>query len=71
MQGLSQYLQNAEEKIYSRIEKVEEREYYEASSAQKRMYILQQFDSESIAYNIPAVFELEGEINKENYYRKI
>ena len=32
------------------IEKAEDKEYYEVSSAQKRVYILQQFDKDSTAY---------------------
>ena len=71
---LSKYIENAEENLYSNIEKVEEKEHYEASSAQKRMYILQQFDKDSIAYNMPSVFELEGKIDKnkiEETFRKL
>ncbi|MFC3926350.1 phosphopantetheine-binding protein, partial [Clostridium punense] len=44
---LGKYIESAEENLYSKIEKVEEKEYYEASSAQKRMYMLQQFDKDS------------------------
>ncbi|NFI23507.1 hypothetical protein FDF97_19700, partial [Clostridium botulinum] len=44
IKDLSKYIESAEENLYSKIEKVEEKEYYEASSAQKRMYMLQQFD---------------------------
>ncbi|WP_346940654.1 amino acid adenylation domain-containing protein [uncultured Clostridium sp.] len=71
---LSKYLESAEENPYSEIEKVEEKEYYEASSAQKRMYILQHFDENSTAYNMPVVFELEGKVNKdkiEEAFRKL
>jgi len=62
---LSKYIEKAEENEYSNIEKAEEKEYYETSSAQKRMYMLQQFDWGSTAYNMPVVFKLEGELNKE------
>uniref|UniRef100_UPI0032163CAE amino acid adenylation domain-containing protein n=1 Tax=Clostridium sp. TaxID=1506 RepID=UPI0032163CAE len=71
---LSKYIASAEENLYSNIEKVGEKEYYEASSAQKRMYMLQQFDKNSIAYNMPAVFELEGKVDKnkiEETFRKL
>jgi acyl carrier protein len=61
---LSMFLQNAKENPYSRIEKIGEKEYYEASSAQKRMYVLQQFDKDSTAYNMPVIFELEGKFHK-------
>jgi len=65
IKALSRYIENAEENLYSNIKKLEENEYYETSSAQKRMYMLQQFNIDSVAYNIPVVFELEGEIIKE------
>ncbi|MGG0120491.1 amino acid adenylation domain-containing protein [Bacillus paranthracis] len=61
---LGLYIENSEEKMYSKIEKIEEKEYYEASSAQKRMYMLQQFDKDSTAYNMPVIFELEGKVDK-------
>ncbi|MCS4459771.1 non-ribosomal peptide synthetase, partial [Clostridium botulinum] len=74
IKDLSKYIESAEENLYSKIEKVEEKEYYETSSAQKRMYMLQQFDKDSTAYNMPAVFELEGKVDKdkiEETFRKL
>ncbi|NFS09656.1 non-ribosomal peptide synthetase, partial [Clostridium botulinum] len=74
IKDLSKYIESAEENLYSKIKKVEEKEYYETSSAQKRMYMLQQFDKDSIAYNMPAVFELEGSVDKnkiEEAFRKL
>uniref|UniRef100_UPI003217C419 condensation domain-containing protein n=1 Tax=Clostridium sp. TaxID=1506 RepID=UPI003217C419 len=71
---LGKFIIVAEENPYSRIEKVEEKEYYDTSSAQKRMYMLQQIDKESIAYNMPVVLELEGEVDKkriENVFKKL
>ncbi|MBN3360519.1 non-ribosomal peptide synthetase, partial [Clostridium botulinum] len=71
---LSEFIQRLEENTYLKIEKIEEKEYYEASSAQKRMYMLQQFDKDSTAYNMPVAFQLEGKINKnkiEETFRKI
>ncbi|NFB15595.1 non-ribosomal peptide synthetase, partial [Clostridium botulinum] len=74
IKDLSKYIESAEENLYSKIKKVEEKEYYETSSAQKRMYMLQQFDKDSTAYNMPAVFELEGKVDKdkiEETFRKL
>ncbi|SFB47763.1 non-ribosomal peptide synthetase, partial [Clostridium frigidicarnis] len=71
---LNELIENSQENPYSKIQKVEEREYYEASSAQKRMYIIKGFDKESIAYNMPEVFEIEGIIDKnkiEDTFRKL
>ncbi len=65
IKDLSKLIKNTEDNLYLRIEKVEERKYYEASSSQKRMYMIQQFNEDSVAYNMPVVFELEGEIDKQ------
>ena len=63
--GISDYLSQATESEYATIEPVAEKEYYETSSAQKRMWLLQQFDQESIGYNMPSVFMIEGNLNRE------
>lgn len=47
-----------------RIPAAELAEYYPVSSAQKRMYLLDQYDKSSTAYNICAVFELEGAVDQ-------
>ncbi|MFD1673678.1 condensation domain-containing protein, partial [Alicyclobacillus fodiniaquatilis] len=41
------------------------RSYYEVSSAQKRMYVLQEMDPQGTAYNMPAVLVVEGELDRE------
>jgi tyrocidine synthetase-3 len=45
---------------YASIKPVEEKEYYELSPAQKRLYVLQQMQPTVTSYNLPAVFEMEG-----------
>jgi tyrocidine synthetase III len=49
---------------YVAIEAVEEKEYYPLSSAQKRLYILNQMDKTNTRYNMPMSIVLEGEIDK-------
>ncbi|MBN1050271.1 non-ribosomal peptide synthetase [Clostridium botulinum] len=74
IKGISKFIESAEESIYSKIEEIEEKEYYEASSAQKRMYVIQGFDKDSIAYNMPQVFEVKGSMNNskiEDIFRKL
>lgn len=44
------------------VEAVEQREYYPLSSAQKRLYILQQMEPGNIHYNIPIAVVLEGKL---------
>ena len=62
--GVSEYLAKAHENVYAAIETIAEQEYYETSAAQKRMWFLQQVDQASIAYNIPEVFILEGNLDR-------
>jgi acyl transferase domain-containing protein/acyl carrier protein len=50
---------------YTVIEPAEDKEYYPLSPAQKRLYMLQQMDKASLAYHLPFVFILEGQVNQE------
>jgi amino acid adenylation domain-containing protein len=61
---LSVYLRDAVQSKYIGIEPVEKREYYTLSSAQKRLYFIQQMDLTSTAYNIPLVFPLGENLQK-------
>jgi tyrocidine synthetase-3 len=49
------------------IEPAPEKEYYAASSAQKRIFIVQQMDPQSITYNMPAVHLLEGTFDSQKF----
>ncbi|MCP4149879.1 MAG: hypothetical protein GY757_19190, partial [bacterium] len=44
------------------IEPVEKKEYYPLSSAQRRLYVLQQMDPHSIAYNLPMTMSFKNPI---------
>jgi len=46
---------------------VEEQEYYPISSAQKRMYILQQKDPAGTRYNMPSVYVIDGEVDSARF----
>lgn len=50
-------------KIYN-IKQLESKEYYETSSAQKRMYILNDFNTANTVYNLPSATMIYGEIDK-------
>jgi tyrocidine synthetase-3 len=65
LEELARVVDEAEESLYTSIEVAEEKEYYVLSSAQKRMYILQQMEPENTSYNMPLRKVLEGHINKE------
>ncbi len=46
------------------IPKIEPAEYYLLSSAQRRLWVLSQFEATNVAYNIPAVFEIDGNADR-------
>lgn len=50
---------------YASIYPVEEKEYYELSSAQKRLYIVHKIDPQSISYNLPCVLPVGENIKKD------
>jgi len=60
---LAQYIISAKREIYEMIQPVEEREYYLASPAQKRLYLLQQMKWDNTNYNIPQAFIIDGDLN--------
>jgi len=57
-------IEDAGESDYATIEPVANQAYYPVSSAQKRMFILHQFEPENITYNMPAIFTVEGALDK-------
>lgn len=62
---LAQWIDGAEKSDYAAIEVVDERDLYPLSSAQKRLYLLQQMDLESMGYNMPKVVEIQGNVDRE------
>ncbi|HLP57610.1 MAG TPA: amino acid adenylation domain-containing protein, partial [Candidatus Deferrimicrobium sp.] len=57
---LAAYIKSAERLQYEQIAPAEKKEYYLLSSAQTRLYFLQQMDPGTTAYNISAAWILEG-----------
>ncbi|HLP61798.1 MAG TPA: condensation domain-containing protein, partial [Candidatus Deferrimicrobium sp.] len=58
VRGLANYIGNAVRTRYDSIEPVEKKEYYVLSAGQKRLYILQQLNPLSSAYNMPQIIPL-------------
>ncbi|UCH95458.1 MAG: amino acid adenylation domain-containing protein [Candidatus Aminicenantes bacterium] len=68
IRGLASYIKEMARSNYVPVEPVEKKEYYYLSSAQRRLYILQQMDAEKgIAYNIPSVWQVQGELDTEKF----
>ncbi|MED2795925.1 amino acid adenylation domain-containing protein, partial [Bacillus wiedmannii] len=65
IEELASYIEHSNKSVYSTITQVEDREYYPLSSAQRRMYVINQFEEESLGYNMPAVMELTGKVDQE------
>ncbi|NOU19053.1 MAG: acyltransferase domain-containing protein [Bacteroidales bacterium] len=60
---LAKLIENSNLNVYASIKKAPEQKYYPVSSAQKRLFILQQFDEDDIAYNVADIFWLNGKID--------
>lgn len=74
VEGLAAVVREAEENPYAAIELAPEQEVYPVSSAQKRMYVLQQMEDGGVGYNMPAVLELEGKLDSgrlETVFKKL
>ncbi|MCX6580880.1 MAG: amino acid adenylation domain-containing protein [Candidatus Aminicenantes bacterium] len=65
VKGLAGYIRGAKEEAFYAVEAVEEREYYPLSSAQRRLYVLQQMAPDSLVYHIPIVVTLDMLIDKD------
>jgi amino acid adenylation domain-containing protein len=64
IEELARYIKEKTADEFTAIDLVEGKEYYPLSSAQKRLYFLQQIDRTGTAYNVPQVVILEGRLNE-------
>nr|NIM11726.1 amino acid adenylation domain-containing protein [Candidatus Aminicenantes bacterium]NIM78476.1 amino acid adenylation domain-containing protein [Candidatus Aminicenantes bacterium]NIN17737.1 amino acid adenylation domain-containing protein [Candidatus Aminicenantes bacterium]NIN41613.1 amino acid adenylation domain-containing protein [Candidatus Aminicenantes bacterium]NIN84387.1 amino acid adenylation domain-containing protein [Candidatus Aminicenantes bacterium] len=62
---LAQYIKGVTRKEFTAIAGAENKNYYALSSAQKRLFVLQQLDKKAVGYNIPMAVALEGELDKQ------
>jgi amino acid adenylation domain-containing protein len=71
---LSRYIKEAGKDKFSSIDPIEKKEFYELSSAQKRLFILQELDLNSTAYNIAYDFpvgENPGKLKLDSVIKKL
>ncbi|WP_343858166.1 amino acid adenylation domain-containing protein, partial [Fulvivirga kasyanovii] len=61
---LSKVLEEKEQEGYESISRVADQPYYEISHAQRRLWVLDQFEAEK-AYNIPSGYVLDGDLDVE------
>lgn len=50
--------------LFAQIKPIEKKDYYAVSSAQKRMFVLNNIEGTGTAYNMPAAFEVKGPLDK-------
>ncbi|TNE54077.1 MAG: amino acid adenylation domain-containing protein, partial [Bacteroidetes bacterium] len=65
IKSLAGLIQDKQHERFEHIPIVSERRYYPCSSAQKRLYILNQLNPEKTDYNISSLFKLDREANQE------
>ncbi|MCP4214565.1 MAG: amino acid adenylation domain-containing protein, partial [bacterium] len=74
IRGIAQYIKETGKEKYASINPVEKKEYYPASSPQKRLYILQQMKVDNTGYNMPGTALLQEKVGKrkmETTFRKL
>ncbi|MCU0289770.1 MAG: amino acid adenylation domain-containing protein [Acidobacteria bacterium] len=65
------YIKDAVNWKYEQVELVEKKEYYSLSSAQERLYFLQQMDKDGTVYNLPSIMGVEGIVHKDKLEQSI
>ncbi|MCU0285732.1 MAG: amino acid adenylation domain-containing protein, partial [Acidobacteria bacterium] len=58
VKDLAAFIKGKKNQRFIAIEPAEKKEYYELAAAQKRLYVLQHMNPDSIAYNMPAIIPL-------------
>lgn len=60
-------IESASRSVFEHIPKAPEQSSYTLSSQQMRLWVLSQFEAAKVAYNMPGVFELNGEFSPEYF----
>ncbi|MEB4785095.1 amino acid adenylation domain-containing protein, partial [Paenibacillus jamilae] len=63
IEQLAVVLEQLDQVTYASIPVTEERSFYPLSSAQKRLYVLHQFDPQDVNYNMPSVLQVSGPLD--------
>ncbi|WP_281944496.1 condensation domain-containing protein, partial [Paenibacillus tyrfis] len=67
VEDMAQAIARMEEGSYSSIPVIEERDYYPLSSAQKRLFILNQLEGAELSYNMPGAMLLVGALDRQRF----
>ncbi|MBC3787162.1 non-ribosomal peptide synthetase [Spirosoma utsteinense] len=69
IEKLARHLQQKGVSVFEPIPVLENRSYYDLSHAQHRLWILHQMEDNQTAYNVPAVFTMQGHLNTDAFNR--
>jgi amino acid adenylation domain-containing protein len=64
---MAEFIKKSRKSIYEEISPVEKKEYYPQSSAQKRLFFLDQFETVGTAYHMCSVQDFSGKADRERY----
>ncbi|UCH97748.1 MAG: AMP-binding protein, partial [Candidatus Aminicenantes bacterium] len=64
---IGKFIYNAEKIKYAGIQPIEKKEYYELSSAQQRLFLMEHFEKIGTTYNIPTLVKLQGNLDIETF----
>ncbi|MFD7523071.1 amino acid adenylation domain-containing protein [Paenibacillus chitinolyticus] len=67
VEDMAEAIANMERQEHVSIPAVEKREFYPLSSAQKRLYILNQLEGAELSYNMPGTLILEGALDRNRF----
>src|SRR5690606_1472904 len=57
----------SEKKGFKHIGRVQPADYYPLSSAQLRLFLIEQTSNGNLAYNLPGIYEISGTIDKDRF----
>ncbi|WP_434749294.1 non-ribosomal peptide synthase/polyketide synthase [Paenibacillus amylolyticus] len=67
VEEMAMAMEQLETRSFTSISAAEPSEYYPLSSAQKRLYILNQLEGGELSYNIPGAMLLEGDLDRQRF----
>ncbi|MDE1376660.1 condensation domain-containing protein, partial [Bacillus licheniformis] len=67
IKDIGDFIESMKESPYASITQAEEKEYYALSSAQRRLYILNQIEPGGLSYNMPFAMKIAGDFDVDRF----
>jgi len=68
IRGLAEFIKEATAGAFATLPAMEKKEYYPLSSGQERLYLQNRLQPDSTAYNMPALFLLQGHLHRQKFH---